>query len=174
MAGERLYAWEKQYLAAMFETDNTPLSERVYTAHAAIASRRQELALDHGGTPDEQRAIIDALQRLFLLSRERIPSSSKETVRIKYSRSQALAGKVLNAQEEERRRIGRELHDDIVQRLALVTVALDRLKNKLPAGMETESNAANALLVDVQRIAADVQKISRQLHSGALQNLGLE
>ena len=174
MAGKRVYAWQKQYLAAMLETDNTQLSERVHNAHTAIASRREELALDHGGTPDERRALSGALQRLFLLSNERIASSSKEMVKVNFRRSQALAGKVLNAQEEERRRIGRELHDDIVQRLALVSVALERLKNSLPAGMQTQSNTANTLFLDVQTIALDVQKLSRGLHPGALQHLGLE
>lgn len=101
-------------------------------------------------------------------------SQSQEALRANYRRTQDLAGKVLNAQEEERRRIGRELHDDIEQRLALVTLGLDRLKSELPVGMETESNAANALFADVQTIAADVHEIARQLHPGALQHLGLE
>jgi len=51
---------------------------------------------------------------------------------------------------------------------------LDRLKSELPVGMETESNAANALFADVQTIAADVHEIARQLHPAVLQHLGLE
>ena len=101
-------------------------------------------------------------------------SQSQEALRTNYRRTQDLAGKVLNAQEEERRRIGRELHDDIEQRLALVTLGLDRLKSELPVGMETESNAANALFADVQTIALDVHEIARQLHPAVLQHLGLQ
>jgi len=88
--------------------------------------------------------------------------------------TQDLAGRLLNAQEEERRRIARELHDDIVQRLALVSIGLDTFKGELPPGMEKESQSANGLLVDLQEIVMDLQELSRQLHSSTLENLGLE
>lgn len=97
-------------------------------------------------------------------------SQSEETLRANYRRTQDLAGRVLKAQEEERRRIGRELHDDIGQRLALVAISLDQLRQSLP---DTENSAATTLLEDLRTIAADVQEISRQLHSSALQHLGL-
>jgi len=99
---------------------------------------------------------------------------SQEGLRENYKRNQDLAGKLLHAQEEERRRIARELHDDIGQRLSLLSISLAELRSGLPAGMEKESSSANALLVDVQNIAADLQEISRQLHSSTLQHLGLE
>ena len=101
-------------------------------------------------------------------------SQSQEALRQNYKRNQDLAGKLLNAQEEERRRIARELHDDIGQRLALISTVLNQLKCELPPGMEKESTSANALLLDVQTIATDVHELSHQLHSTTLQHLGLE
>ena len=76
MVGETQYGWEEHYLAAILETDNTKLPEQIGKAHAAIASRQQELALNHGGTPDEQHALRDALKRLGILRKERIEESS--------------------------------------------------------------------------------------------------
>jgi hypothetical protein len=66
------YAWEETYVAAILETDNAKLPERVGNAHAAIASRQQELVSEHGGTSDEQHALRDALKGLEILRKVRI------------------------------------------------------------------------------------------------------
>ncbi len=50
-----------------------------------------------------------------------------------------LAGRLINAHEQERRRVGRELHDDIGQRLALLSVGLHELKQAVPAGMSIQN-----------------------------------
>lgn len=71
MVGERQYPWEEHYIAAILETDNAKLAERVGAAHAAIASRRNELRMDHGGTPEEQHALSDAVSSLAVLKNER-------------------------------------------------------------------------------------------------------
>ena len=72
MVGQPWYSWEDHYLAAVLETDNASLPERVDKAHAAIVRRRQELDSDHGGTPDEQLALNHALHGLTVLKKERI------------------------------------------------------------------------------------------------------
>ena len=64
------YVWIEPYQAALTETDDKKLPLRIKTAKAAIDSRRHELLLDHGGTPDERQAMADALQGLNLLRRE--------------------------------------------------------------------------------------------------------
>lgn len=66
------YSWEQHYLAAILETDNAKLPERIGKAHAVIASRQQELHSGHVGTPDEREALRDALERLGILRKERI------------------------------------------------------------------------------------------------------
>ena len=76
MIGERLYPWEEHYIAAILETDNAKLAERVGTADAPIASRRNELAMDHGGTPEEQHALSDARRGLTVLKTERCDEPS--------------------------------------------------------------------------------------------------
>jgi hypothetical protein len=55
------YVWEEVYTAAILETDDAKLPNRLRAAKAAIDSRLHEMQLDHGGTPEERRAITDAI-----------------------------------------------------------------------------------------------------------------
>jgi hypothetical protein len=61
------YKWHEVYKAALLETDWTKMEERIQAAEAALHDRRREFALNHGGTPEENRAIEDALNGLSVL-----------------------------------------------------------------------------------------------------------
>jgi hypothetical protein len=58
------------YQAALLETDWTKMPERVETAELVIHERQRVLSLDHGGTPEERRAIADAINSLKLLRQD--------------------------------------------------------------------------------------------------------
>lgn len=64
------YAWNEPYLAAILETDDAKLPNRLETAKAAIDARLHELQSDHGGAPEEWQALSDALAGLTVLRRE--------------------------------------------------------------------------------------------------------
>ena len=81
-----------------------------------------------------------------------------------------LGGRLIRAQEEERSRIARELHDDISQRLALLTVDLRRVQEIAPHSIDAE---VSGLCRKVDEITADIHGLSRCLHSTKLQLLGL-
>ena len=82
-----------------------------------------------------------------------------------------IGGKLIEAQEEERGRIARELHDDICQRLALLSMELEQA-NRGPNG-----SGGSAKIEEIRRhcaqIAVDVQALSHKLHSSKLEYLGL-
>ena len=84
---------------------------------------------------------------------------------------EALAGmtrKLIEAQEQERARMGRELHDDINQRLAMLAVKLDQLQ-----GNPTElQRLVPELRKELGEISNDVQALSHDLHSSKLEYLG--
>jgi PAS domain S-box-containing protein len=84
-----------------------------------------------------------------------------------------LGGKLLEAQEEERSRIARELHDDICQRLALLSLELEQASQ----GSNGSSASINPRLEQIRRdcveIASDVQALSHKLHSSKLEYLGV-
>ena len=78
------YVWEEVYKAAIVETDDCKLPNRIKAAKAAIDNRLHELQMDHGGPPEERQAISDALAWLLILRREleRRSSESSEQNRI--------------------------------------------------------------------------------------------
>jgi len=81
--------------------------------------------------------------------------------------------KLIQAQEEERTRIAQELHDDINQRLALVRVKLDSLKQDLPSSGAHLNLALDEASGQVDELGSDIQALSHRLHSSKLEHLGL-
>jgi signal transduction histidine kinase len=79
--------------------------------------------------------------------------------------------RLIEAQEQERRRIARDLHDDINQRLALLANELDLLT--IDSVESPERPRIKQLGDQVKEISDDIQLISHKLHSSALQHLGL-
>jgi len=85
-----------------------------------------------------------------------------------------LERRILTAQEEERARIARELHDDINQRIAMLGWEIRQLDRR-PAGEERRSRKSIDQLTErLSQIANDIQTISHRLHSSHLEYLGLE
>ena len=72
------YVWEEVYKAAIVETDDGKLPNRIQAAKASIDNRLHDLQMDHGGTPEERQAISDALAGLIILRRELERRSSEE------------------------------------------------------------------------------------------------
>jgi PAS domain S-box-containing protein len=85
---------------------------------------------------------------------------------------EALAGmtrKLIAAQEQERARIGRELHDDITQRLALLAIELEQLQQN-PSEVESR---VRKLRNETSELLNDVEALSHELHSSKLEYLGV-
>lgn len=85
----------------------------------------------------------------------------------------ALAGRLFGAQEEERRRISRELHDDLNQRLALLTLDIEALSQKVPRSRRATSERLRAVRDRVVELSDDVHGLAYQLHPSILDDLGL-
>lgn len=90
-------------------------------------------------------------------------------------RNQDLAGRLINAQEEERSRIARDLHDDISQQIAGFSIMLSGLKKKIGrAVVEPAIDAAVLSLQDrVATLAHGVRNLSHRLHPNVLEHTGL-
>lgn len=81
--------------------------------------------------------------------------------------------RLIEAQEQERTRIARELHDDINQRLALLAVELEAARQKLPDSADDMRLLLEAVRDRIQDTSFDLQSISHQLHSSKLEYLGI-
>jgi signal transduction histidine kinase len=86
---------------------------------------------------------------------------------------QELSGRLINAQEEERRRIARELHDDLNQRLALLSIELEQYGQRPPRSAEEHRRRMREAWGRAHEISADVHRMSHQLHPSKLDTLGL-
>jgi signal transduction histidine kinase len=84
-----------------------------------------------------------------------------------------LSGRLITAQEEERTRIARELHDDFSQRLALQGIGLAQVWKKLPESEVEQRTKVQDLLKKNQEISSDMHSLSHQLHSSKLDLVGL-
>lgn len=83
-----------------------------------------------------------------------------------------LSGRLIAAQEEERSRVARELHDGLNQRLALLSIELEQLGPEIerPGAMKQR---LHKLQDQVQEISADIHRLSYKLHPSKLDHLGL-
>jgi PAS domain S-box-containing protein len=84
----------------------------------------------------------------------------------------SVSRRLIEAQEQERSRIARELHDDIGQRLAILAINLTQIQLRPPNSSELPGRIGE-LQKQTSEIAADIQSLSHELHSSRLQFLGI-
>src|SRR5436309_2234357 len=96
----------------------------------------------------------------------------EQSLRQTRERLRTLAAKLLHAQEEERRRIAREMHDDWTQRLAVLGIDIAKVEKHLGAP-ETALALLHTMQEQLVNLSEDVHALSRQLHPSILDDLGL-
>jgi signal transduction histidine kinase len=82
----------------------------------------------------------------------------------------ALSWRVVTAHEDERRRLARELHDDVSQRLAGLAIDAARLESADPNAHDRGSRSVHG---ELARLSEDVHALSYRLHPSILDDLGL-
>lgn len=107
-----------------------------------------------------QSAIIVSL----LINRKKRIAAEKE--------ARSLAGRILSAGEDERRYLARELHDDVSQRLAAVSIETGSLENKLSNSTEIKESLGK-LKKTLKSICDDLHRMSRHMHPSVLDDFGL-
>jgi PAS domain S-box-containing protein len=84
-----------------------------------------------------------------------------------------LADQVMTAQEEERRRIARELHDDVTQRLATLGIELGLLKRTEVSGPSDLHRNLGRLQTQILQLSEDIRRLSHSLHPSILEHSDL-
>jgi signal transduction histidine kinase/ABC-type uncharacterized transport system substrate-binding protein len=130
------------------------------------------------GTVRETRAWPDDLvARLQLLAG--IFASALELRRAEVAASESalhirdLAGRLMIAQEEERRRIARDLHDDVNQELAALSIALSAVGARLPSDRSDLREEIARLQARAADASEAIRHLSHELHPGVLEHVGL-
>jgi PAS domain S-box-containing protein len=113
----------------------------------------------------------------LVIERKRVEETLREQeamLRLSFERIQDLAGRLIVAQEAERKRIARDLHDDVNQQLAGLSIALSGLKRRHatldPAELEGSLTMLKQRTIN---LADSVRRLSHDLHPGVLQQIGL-
>jgi signal transduction histidine kinase len=91
--------------------------------------------------------------------------------RLAEEEARAFARLLLTAHEDERSRLARELHDDLSQRLARLSIDAARMERTVP-GSDAKTSA-RSLRTDLARLSDDIHALSYQLHPSVLHDLGL-
>lgn len=117
-------------------------------------------------------AVLAMLLAILLIERN-YRRRTEVLLRATSDRNRELAAGLIRAQEEERTRIARELHDDVGQRVASLSIGLSSVKRKVgrePDGVGTELATLQRETLSLSR---DLRNLSHELHPGALEHVGL-
>jgi PAS domain S-box-containing protein len=85
----------------------------------------------------------------------------------------SVSRRLIEAQEQERTRIAREIHDDIGQRLALLSVEIHQMRENIPDSVADFRSRMDELEKRVWEISTDAQSLSHELHSSRLEYIGI-
>lgn len=129
-----------------------------------VDSRTKELA-------DVNRTLLNEISEH--VETEQSLRASEHALATSRHELQDLAARLLTAQEEERRRISRDLHDDINQRLAMLVVQVESLDTNLPASASTCSKELRSIQDRLIELSDDVRHLAYQFHPSILDDLGL-
>ena len=100
---------------------------------------------------------------------------SRAALEVSHKEIQHLAGRLIEAQDAERARVARDLHDDVSQQLAGLSIALSSLKHRMEATQVSEELKADLLALHQRTgtLARDVRHLSHDLHPTVLRHGGL-
>jgi len=84
-----------------------------------------------------------------------------------------LSGRLITAQEDERKRIARDLHDDLNQRMALMSIELEQIGQMLPNKTDGLSERIKGLQQKALTMSKEIHRMSYKLHPSKLDHLGL-
>jgi len=87
---------------------------------------------------------------------------------------QHLTSQLLTAQDEERQRIARELHDDFSQRMAALVLDLRTLEHRPPVVPELIPQALEPMCIQLEQLSDDIHNLAHKLHPSLLNHAGLQ
>lgn len=136
-----------------------------------VEARTRELALVNKalvGEIGERRETERSLR-----ASESSLKASQEELRRSREELRALAGQLLTAQEEERRRIARDLHDDVNQRLAMLAMDLRRIEKGEAGDPRNIGEMVRSITGRLTAVSDDVRQMAYRFHPSILDDLGL-
>ena len=140
---------------------HSPEEECWFQMRVTPLKASKDVVVSHTDITTRVKMGLELEQQLLLLGHKQVELES-------------LAGKLLDAQEQERRRIARELHDDFNQRLAALAVELETLERTPHAFPEPVVQQLIAVRDHVGQLSDDLHDLAYRLHPSLLEHVGLE
>jgi signal transduction histidine kinase len=128
-----------------------------------VASRGRQRQAKAGESKNMMGVSIDVSQR----------KETEDTLSRNEQDLHKLAGRIINAQEEELRRLSREIHDDLTQRLSSLALDAALIEKQLDPLNHQAAGDLKGLRANLAEVADEVHDLSRQLHPSILDDLGL-
>jgi two-component system sensor histidine kinase UhpB len=100
-------------------------------------------------------------------------SESQQKLHQSHNQIRKLLGRLIDVQEAERRRISRELHDDLNQKIATLSMNISQLKRNVPMPDGALISELDQLRETASGLTNEVRRLSHQLHPAVLEHLGL-
>jgi signal transduction histidine kinase len=145
------------------------LADRFMNAIEQVCHTQEPVVVDYELNVDEPRHFE---ARIVPAGSERVLSIVRDVTVAKRALelNRVLAGRVIVSQETERQRIARELHDDLSQKLALLSIDVVQMSRDLP--LPEYGQHFTRLSSQVEDIAGDLYDLAHRLHPSRLQMLG--
>ncbi len=143
--------------------------QKEYSCRAARAGRRLLIHATRFDLPDAFRVLVTHDDETAAAEQ----ADDDERPRLRAEETLVnLSGRLINAQEEERKRIARELHDDLNQRMALLSIELAQLGERVQKRRGLRP-LVHSLQTKAQEISTEIHRLSYRLHPSKLDHLGL-
>lgn len=171
----RLFSLTAIWVPVVYFLQRRKSAEALRQAHdeleARVEERTRELALvnetlveEIGERMETERSLRES-ERSLKASQQELQQSREEL--------RFLAGQLLTAQEEERRRIARDLHDDVNQRLAMLAMDLRRIEKDELGDRVTVMGMISSITARLTRLSDDVRQLAYRFQPSILDDLGL-
>ncbi|MDF0650824.1 MAG: PAS domain S-box protein [Nitrospira sp.] len=178
----------ERLLPGHFRRDHAGLRETYQEAPAARAMGRgrdlyglrkdgSELPLEIGLSPIETTSGTMVLASVVDITERKQAEEALHQKQLELQQSQAqledLASKLLTAQDSERQRIARDLHDDFSQRLVALTLDLAALDRQPSLSPESLGKALEPVREELAQLSDDLRRLAHRLHPSLLKHAGL-
>jgi signal transduction histidine kinase len=144
---------------------------------SAVASIVAALCLAHLAPPAHSFQVADPLDALavaaFLMTSVVIARLVSNLRKMTEDALSSVNRALIDAEERERARIARDLHDDIGQRIALLAIRIDEISTDLSNPNVQVQTAIEELQTQIHELAVDIQGLAHALHVPKLEHLGL-
>jgi signal transduction histidine kinase len=171
----RLFSLTAIWVPVVYFLQRRKIEEALRKAHDELEVRVQErtgeLGLVNQALVEEIRERMET-ERSLRASETSLKASQEDLQRSRED-LRALAGQLLTAQEEERRRIARDLHDDVNQRLAMLAMDLRRIEKHELGDVAGIMRMVRSITGRLTMVSDDVRQLAYRFHPSILDDLGL-